>query len=177
MTYIAISDDNRKRIKIKRTEGTSSTRQYVYDSSNAWVNLTGSSIVYRPPANFTAVVYEFNSVFGYSAKYVPNSLMLRLRIGDSTSSLGDVTSNNEKYIVSYGGTTGGVRANWSYPINLTFRIESSDWPVDSNGIIKEQTIMSQCKGYLAGYTANVNVTTPTHNVYLNYSPFIIVYSV
>jgi hypothetical protein len=169
MTY-HINLQHRRGVKVLRTDNTSDAiRQIV---TNSLITVNGSTMAYTPLEGSSYVIYEFVSQLQYDQTF--NNALFRLRMGDTSSSLSAIASDDTGYKMKFGtGTSysdiiGPLATNnvwYNQQVNLRFAISTSGWTSE-----KFVGLKIQCSPYESGYHRS------RINAY-SFDPFVIMYCI
>jgi len=163
MTYLTtVLTDQKTNLSFQKTTVTSSQ-----NVTTSWVLVEGGQMSYTPTSATAEVMVEFTTAFG--KKDADNSIMLRLQIGETVATLGDVVTDNIDYHNDFGAGSNSNSTNTSD--NITVKYKLSGWS-------GEKIIQIQCKTYasLASTESVVNATRPASTDLL-YNPFMMMYEV
>lgn len=178
MTYIHRSV--KKNIKCIKT--TSNTEQKAPHSSFDTVD--GSIVEYTPIEGCTHVVYDYTTYFATDMGYALNGgVRIQLQIGDSSSSYGDIVTNNDNYTTHHGATYHETSTRRRHHMNQSLIIKHAiplaDWPRDSDNRLKTQTLLLRVSKYASNLCMLHGTTTDTwayaDGDTLHYDPFLLIY--
>tara|TARA_Y100000592_G_C5476407_1_gene322500 strand:+ start:359 stop:856 length:498 start_codon:yes stop_codon:yes gene_type:complete len=165
MTYLTTTlTDQKTNLSFQKTTVTASQ-----DVTTSFTLVEGGQISYTPSSSDAEVMVEFTTAYG--RKDPDNSLMLRLQIGDTVGTLGDVVVNNIDYHNDFGTTTTTNNTNFSDIITLKYKL---------SGWTGSKVLQVQCKTYnsSASLESIVNATRriSTSDILL-FNPIMVVYEV
>ena len=162
MTY-NINLQHRRGVKVLRTDNTGNAiRQNI---GNSIITVNGSTIAYTPLEGSSYVIYEFVSQF--QERYNYNNAIFMLRMGDTSSSLSSIVSNDVGYKIKIGSgsTSPGENIRYRQQLNLRFAIPTSGWTSE-----KYVGLRTKCSPY-SGLSTESRI-----NGY-SFSPFVIIYCI
>ena len=152
---------------------------------NGTITLQGSDIEYLPLADSEYVVYDYTTYYATENGNNYNAgTTIKLQIGDSTSSYGDVVASNTNYTIGQGATYHETSTARKHFINshssIVFYIPISSWPKDSDNRLKKQTLLLRATTYGPNMTMFHGTTTDSTSgandtLTLHYDPFLSVY--
>ena len=116
MTYLTTTlADQKTNISFQMTTVTSHQ-----DVNNTWTLVEGGQMNYTPTSSSAEVMVEFTTAYGRKDPDV--SAHFKLQIGDDTSSMADITTENEEYTTTFGTVTVNNTTNISDIITLKYKL-------------------------------------------------------